>query len=346
MDSKQIIRIGDAIVHPGEKALIELPVAGLYTHTAITLPVHVINGHQPGPRLFVSAAVHGDELNGVEIIRRLLHHKALKRLHGSLIAIPVVNMFGLVQHSRYLPDRRDLNRSFPGSKQGPLASRLAYIFMEYIVKQCTHGIDLHTGASHRCNLPQIRANLDDHETKELAKVFGVPVLINSNVRDGSLRGTADQHGVISLLYEAGESLRFDEGAIRIGVRGILNVMHKLDMLSPLVKHKPQGRRAPAGPFIARSNIWVRATHSGIFRSFKKLGDKVSMGTLLGVITDPTDMFDEGSYEVRAQASGLIIGKTNLPLVNEGDALYNVARFAETTGKSAEVEIFQQEILPV
>lgn len=344
MDSRQIIRIGDTIIHPGEKALVELPVAGLYTHTAIALPVHVINGHQPGPRLFVSAAVHGDELNGVEIIRRLLHHKALKRLNGSLIAIPVVNMFGLVQHSRYLPDRRDLNRSFPGSKQGPLASRLAWIFMEYIVKQCTHGIDLHTGASHRCNLPQVRANLDDHETRELAKAFGVPVIINSNVRDGSLRGTADQHGVISLLYEAGESLRFDEKSIRIGVRGILNVMHKLEML-PLLRHK-QSRRSAAGTFTARSNVWVRASHSGIFRSLKKLGDRVNMGALLGVITDPTDMFDEGRYEVRAQASGLIIGKTNLPLVNEGDALYNIARIGETAGKTAEVEIFQQEIVPV
>lgn len=344
MDSRQIIRIGDTIVHPGEKTLVELPVAGLYTHTAIALPVHVINGHQPGPRLFVSAAVHGDELNGVEIIRRLLQHKALKRLNGSLIAIPVVNMFGLVQHSRYLPDRRDLNRSFPGSKQGPLASRLAWIFMEYIVKQCTHGIDLHTGASHRCNLPQIRANLDDPETRELAKAFGVPVIINSNMRDGSLRGTADQHGVISLLYEAGESLRFDEKSIRIGVRGILNVMQKLEML-PLLGHK-QPRKSASGPFTARSNVWVRASHSGIFRSLKKLGDKVNMGTLLGVITDPTDMFDEGRYEVRAQASGLIIGKTNLPLVNEGDALYNIARIGETTGKTAEVEIFQQEIVPV
>lgn len=344
MDSRQIIRVGDTIVHPGEKTLVELPVAGLYTHTAIALPVHVINGHQPGPRLFVSAAVHGDELNGVEIIRRLLQHKALKRLNGSLIAIPVVNMFGLVQHSRYLPDRRDLNRSFPGSKQGPLASRLAWIFMEYIVKQCTHGIDLHTGASHRCNLPQIRANLDDHETRELAKAFGVPVIINSNMRDGSLRGTADQHGVISLLYEAGESLRFDEKSIRIGVRGILNVMNKLEML-PLLRHK-QSRKSASGPFTARSNVWVRASHSGIFRSLKKLGDKVNTGTLLGVITDPTDMFDEGRYEVRAQASGLIIGKTNLPLVNEGDALYNIARIGETTGKAAEVEIFQQEIVPV
>ncbi|HEX5057356.1 MAG TPA: succinylglutamate desuccinylase/aspartoacylase family protein [Gammaproteobacteria bacterium] len=345
MDPRQIIRIGDTIVHPGEKTLIELPVAGLYTHTAITLPVHVINGHNPGPRLFVSAAVHGDELNGVEIIRRLLHNKTLKRLNGSLIAIPVVNMFGLVQHSRYLPDRRDLNRSFPGSKQGPLASRLAWIFMEHIVKQCTHGIDLHTGASHRCNLPQIRANMDDYDTKELAKAFGVPVLINSNVRDGSLRGTADQHGVISLLYEAGESLRFDEQAIRIGVRGILNVMHKLNML-PLVKHKPHGRKSAGSTFTARSNVWVRASHSGIFRSLKGLGEKVNTGALLGVITDPTDMFDEGRYEVRAQASGLIIGKTNLPLVNEGDALYNIARIGETAGKSSEVEIFPQEILPV
>ena len=183
MSSKTVqpLEIAGIIIEPGTRQTVEIPVASLYTHTRIGLPAYVIHGKKPGPCLFVSAAIHGDEINGVEIIRRLCMKKALKDLRGTLIAIPVVNMFGLLQHSRYLPDRRDLNRSFPGSSKGSLAARLAHIFMETIVRKCDYGIDLHTGAIHRSNLPQIRAKLDDDETQRLAKSFGVPVIINSDV---------------------------------------------------------------------------------------------------------------------------------------------------------------------
>jgi predicted deacylase len=153
--------IGGEIIPRRARRLIELELPPLYTHAPMNLPVHVIRGSKDGPRLFISAAIHGDELNGTEIIRRLLKQPALKRLRGTLVAVPIVNVYGLIHHSRYLPDRRDLNRSFPGSEKGSLAARLAHMFMTEIVHNCSHGIDLHTGAIHRSNLPQIRANLDD-----------------------------------------------------------------------------------------------------------------------------------------------------------------------------------------
>ncbi|EDN66333.1 Succinylglutamate desuccinylase/aspartoacylase [Beggiatoa sp. PS] len=231
--------INDTQIPPDSRILFDLPVADLYTHTPLSLPVQVINGKKKGPRLFVSAAIHGDELNGVEIIRRLLMRSALRKLQGTLIAIPIVNIYGLLNHSRYLPDRRDLNRSFPGSEQGSLAARLAHQFMTKIVAHCTHGIDLHTGALHRANLPQIRANLDVPETEDLARAFGVPVILNSTLRDGSLREAAAERGIPMLLYEAGEALRFDELSIRAGVRGIIAVMRTLGMLPPSRRKKTE-----------------------------------------------------------------------------------------------------------
>ncbi len=327
--------VNGTTVQPGESAVVDLPVAKLYTHANLTIPLQVICGKTAGPRLFVSAAIHGDELNGVEITRRLAKVRTLDRLRGTLIIIPVVNVFGIIQHSRYLPDRRDLNRCFPGSKRGSLAARLAHMFVEEIVRQCDYGIDLHTGAIHRSNLPQIRANLDDPETKTLAEQFSVPVLLNANLRDGSLRETADSFGVKMLLYEAGEALRFDEVSIRAGVRGILSVMRYLRML-PASK----SARTKQEPYIARSSGWERAPESGIIRTIVPLGAHVSKGDLLGVISDPSSLFDPTEYELRAQFSGIVIGKSNIPLVNEGDALFHIARFEDVGEAAALVEAFQ------
>ncbi len=317
---------------------IDLPTGKLYTHTPMSMPVHVIRGKRPGPCLFISAAIHGDEINGVEIIRRLLKRSSLKRLRGTLIAVPIVNVHGLINHSRYLPDRRDLNRSFPGTEQGSLAARLAHRFMEEIVAQSTHGIDLHTGAIHRSNLPQIRANLDDEATEKLARAFQVPVLISSNLRDGSLREAAAEYGIPMLLYEAGEALRFDEVSIRAGVNGIINVMRLLEMLPP----SRSKTKKVIEPVIARSSFWVRAAESGIFRAMLPLGARVKKGTLLGVIADP---FGEKEVQIITSVSGIVIGRTNLPLVNEGDALYHIARFENIKGIEATVDDFHEELSP-
>ena len=175
---------GGTQVQPGEGARIELPMARLYTSNEMTLPVQVVHGKRPGPVMFVSAAVHGDEINGVEIIRRLLTGKALANLRGTLLAVPVVNPFGFIQRARYLPDRRDLNRSFPGTAKGSLAGRLAHLFMNEIASRCDYGIDLHTGSNFRSNLPQIRSSIDDPKTVELASVFGAPIVVPSELREG------------------------------------------------------------------------------------------------------------------------------------------------------------------
>jgi predicted deacylase len=325
--------INDQCIGPGSRAILELKLPQLYTHTPMAMPVHVVRGRQQGPRLFVSAAIHGDELNGMEIIRRLLKQSLLKRLRGSLIAIPIVNVYGVIQNSRYLPDRRDLNRAFPGSERGSLAARLAHLFMHEIVENCTHGIDLHTGSLHRANLPQVRANLDDAETLRLAKAFGVPVLINANVRDGSLREAAAEHGISMLLYEAGEALRFDEISIRAGLQGIIDVMRALGML-------PAGRghaKMAAEPFVARLSTWTRAPESGILRTVVALGARVRKGDLLGVIADP---FGEKETLVPAPLGGVIIGRTQIPLVHEGEALFHIARFEDAREVAEHVEAFQ------
>lgn len=224
------LTIGDTIIQAGQRATVALPMAKLYTRTDMTLTAHVIHGRKPGPRLFICSTLHGDEINGIEIVRQLLKRKDINNLHGTLIAIPVVNSFGFIQRSRYLPDHRDLNRSFPGSEKGSLGSRLAALFLKEIVAGCTHGIDLHTGSNHRFNLPQVRACLDDPETERLAHAFGAPVVINSHVRDGSLRAAMADMGITVLLYESGEAFRFDDLSIRTGVKGIVSVMRAIGML--------------------------------------------------------------------------------------------------------------------
>ena len=337
MINKPLI-INGISIEPGTRSSIDLPTGRLYTHTPMTVPVHVVCGKRTGPRLFISAAIHGDEINGVEIIRRLLKMPALKRLRGTVIAIPIVNVHGIITHSRYLPDRRDLNRSFPGSEKGSLAARLANTFMKQIVEKSTHGIDLHTGALHRNNLPQIRANIDDEETEKLARAFNAPVILSSNLRDGSLRESAAEHGIPMLLYEAGEALRFDEVSIRAGVKGIVNVMRELEMLSA----SRSKSKKYIEPVVARSSSWIRASESGILRAMIPLGARVKKNTLLGVITDP---FGESETKILSQFSGIVIGRTNLPLVNEGDALYHVARFEDIEEVEAKVDEFQEEHSP-
>jgi predicted deacylase len=307
-------------VRPGERALIDLALPKLNSHTSLSMPVHVLHGRRDGPRLFVCAALHGDEVNGVEIIRQVLALKTLNRLHGTLVAVPVVNVYGVIHQSRYLPDRRDLNRSFPGHESGSMTARVAHLFMTEIVYRCTHGIDLHTGAIHRSNLPQIRANLDDPETERLASAFGVPVLLNASLRDGSLRQAAAEHGIPTLLYEAGEALRYDDLAIRAGVHGVIQVMRELGMLPHLKR-----RRGSVEPFIARSSSWMRAPESGMLRTKVRLGALVQKNDVLGYVSDP---YSGESFPVYAQARGVVIGRIQTPMTHEGEALFHIARFKD------------------
>lgn len=309
-------QIGGRIVPPGKRVTVSLPMARLYTNNEMTLPVHVVHGRQSGPVLFVCAAVHGDEINGVEIIRRLLRSRSIQNLRGTLLAIPVVNPFGFIQRSRYMPDRRDLNRSFPGTARGSLAGRLAHLFMTEIAERSDFGVDLHTGSNFRSNLPQIRASLDDPRTLEMASSFGTPIVVPSELRDGSLREAVAELGKPVLVYEGGEALYFNEKAIRTGLQGVVRLMRHTGMLA--ADHKAR----PREPIITNRISWVRAGMSGTFSRRAGLGDMVKQGNLLGILSDP---FGNDREEVRAPFTGVVIGQLNLPLIHEGDALVHLAK---------------------
>ncbi|MGR3542213.1 MAG: succinylglutamate desuccinylase/aspartoacylase family protein [Hasllibacter sp.] len=313
---REAFALGGARVAPGTRATVDLPVSVLSDHTPVTLSVQVVHGRRPGPVAFVSSGVHGDEVIGTEIVRRLLRAPALKGLRGTLLAVPIVNAFGFLNRSRYLPDRRDLNRSFPGSAGGSLAARLANLFLTEVVGPSEFGIDLHSAAVHRTNLPQTRVSPGASRAAGMARAFGAPVILTSPLREGSLRGAAAEKGVEVLLYEAGEGLRFDEMAIRAGLAGILRVLHAEGMLTGRPVAAP---RRPPVP--CRASRWLRAPIGGLLRTFRAEGDEVAAGDLLAAVADP---FGEVEAEIRAPEAGILVGRAVLPVVNEGDAVFHLA----------------------
>lgn len=317
--SKQVpFEIGRRTVQPGTRDRAVIPVAPLYTQARVDLAAIIVHGARPGPRLWVSAGIHGDEILGIHMIRRLLKALDPKTLAGTVVAVPFVNSFGLVHQTRYLPDRRDLNRSFPGSKKGSLTARLAHAFMTEIVGRCTHGIDLHTAALHRDNLPQIRANLDHPATRHMAQAFGAPIMIHANLRDGSLREEATAKGIPTLLYEAGEALRYDPAPVRVGLRGVLRVMGTLKMLA----ETPDAEKS----LVSRETSWVRATKSGFVIQHANLGDRVRKGERLATIHTRIhhQFFAKTRATVRSHQDGLIIGISRTPLTYVGDPLVHIA----------------------
>ncbi|MGF1468939.1 MAG: succinylglutamate desuccinylase/aspartoacylase family protein [Sandaracinaceae bacterium] len=333
-------RLAELLSRPRRQAqrwrTVEIPIAGLYSRgLPLTLPVHVLRGVEDGPVLLVCAAVHGDELNGVQIVRRLLVSKHLRGLRGTLLGVPVVNVLGFLHQSRYLPDRRDLNRSFPGRAQGSHAARLAHLFMTEVASLATHAIDLHTGAVHRANLPHVRGDLDQPAVAEMAGAFGVPVMVHANVRDGSLRAAFHDADRPALIFEAGEALRVDPVAVRVGVHGVLRVMHALGML----ERRPRALRSRIAPVLSRSTSWVRAPEGGVLTVRAHLGDRVAEGQRLGTVGDP---FGRRRVPVRSTRAGIVIGEARLPLVHEGDALFHIARAADDDAAGDALEAFQHE----
>lgn len=314
----------------GTNTTINIELPKLY-NTPTQLPVRVIRGKKDGPSVFISAAIHGDELNGIEIIRRFRKLNILKRLKGTLILVPVVNVYGIMNLSRYLPDRRDLNRSFPGNSKGSLAGRVAKIFFDEVVLKCDLGIDLHTASIHKSNLPQVRTNIDNEYTFMLAKAFEAPVILHSELRDGSLRAVAQEKGVPILLYEAGEALRFDEKSIRIGVQGLVNVLRANEMLPKVVSKKRKKI-----PIVTKTSKWIRATESGMLRTIKALGDTVSENEIIAYIDEP--LGDE-SFEILSPFDGIIIGKSEIPLIQEGDAVFHIANFKNLEVADKKIEYF-------
>ena len=322
-------------VAPGERKVIEIEAAKLYTHSPLSIPVEIINGQHAGPTLMVNAAIHGDELNGVEIVRQLINNIDPKKLKGTLIAVPIVNVFGFIHKSRYLPDRRDLNRCFPGSEKGSLASRMANTFFTQIAQRCDYIVDLHTGAIHRTNLPQLRADLSNPETLRIAHAFGTPVIVDSPLRDGSLRSEAEKCNIPVLTYEAGEALRFEPIAINAGYVGVQRVMQAIGMLKASRKRLPEA-------VIAKSTSWLRAESDGILRTVVTLGEQVEKDQVLAYISAP---LGHSEIELRAHKGGIVIGQQTLPLVNEGDAVFHLAYFTEDDEMVGQtVETYIDEII--
>jgi len=306
--------LGGVAVAPGTRATVRLPLAAEYTLDETTMPVHVVHGADDGPRLFVSAAIHGDELVGVEVVRRLLGLAGLRRLRGTLVAVPVVNVYGYEARSRYLPDRRDLNRSFPGSARGSMAARLAHLFLTEVAARCTHGVDLHTAAVHRTNLPHVRTDATDAPSRALADAFGGPYLLHADSPDGSMRAAARALGVPVLIYEAGEALRLGAAAVRAGVRGLLGVMTHLGMLPPAAPSPP--------PRVVWDSGWTRAPASGTVLLRAGLGATVEAGETVGWLTGPAE---RRAQPIVAAHSGVVIGHATLPLAYAGEAIVHVAR---------------------
>ena len=314
------LEIGGRTVLPGKRLYMEIPVARIATQDQLALPVAVVHGKAPGPRLWISGAIHGDELNGIDIAHRVLESADEASIRGTLIVVPIVNVFGFIHQSRYLPDRRDLNRTFPGSPRGSLAARMAHLFLQEIVERSTHGIDLHTAASNRGNLPQIRGDFEDPETRRMAEAFGAPVMIHSKLRDGSLRKAGGRRGIPVVVYEGGEANRFNQRVIRTGVNGVRRVMAHLGMTSDT----PEPESDPVRE--ARSSYWVRARRSGILRLGVRLGETVAAKQRLGVIRDS---FGRDRGYVQARAGGIVVGLTFNPLIYQGDGLVHIAEVEES-----------------
>jgi predicted deacylase len=335
MAPRAAFEIGQYKVPAGSRQTVDVPVSVLSDHTPVTMSVHVVHGKRSGPTVFVSGGVHGDEVIGVEIIRRLLKAPGIAAMRGTLLAIPIVNAFGFINHSRYLPDRRDLNRMFPGSASGPLASRLAHQFMSEIVLRSDLGIDLHSAAIHRINYPQVRVSPDNERTMELAKIFGSPIIMRSPIRDGSLRQAAADAGKDVLLFEAGEGLRFDELSVRAGVAGVLRIMRHFKMLTAKGISKPK-----SGPWVCRSSKWLRAPMGGLLRIFKADGELVREGTILGAVSDP---FGEREQDIIAPFGGVIVGRAVMPVVNEGDAVFHLGRVMSVSRAEGTLENLSNQL---
>ena len=309
----ETISINKKKIGLGEQAEVFLNIARLPTYTNIDLPVHVYRAKEDGPVLLLTGGLHGDEINGIEIIRRLISRDKIIPDRGTVIAIPLVNVYGFIQNVRGLPDGKDINRSFPGSKNGSLAKLLAYTLMNEIIPQIDYGIDFHTGGAARANFPQIRCTLNIPQNKDLAQAFAPPIIINSSLINKSFRKAAKRKGKHILVYESGESQRYDEAGIEEGMNGTLRVMKYLDM----IESAPESNSYE----IFQKTTWVRAKYAGLFSPKVELGDSINKRQVLGHINDP---FGQEWFKSISPQNGRIIGINNTPVVHKGDAIIHLA----------------------
>ena len=301
-------------VAPGETRKLRLKVSERYTGSPVTIPLRVRCATQPGPVVFVTAAVHGDELNGIGVVRDLLIH-GLPLTHGAIILAPMINVFGVEQRTRYLPDRRDLNRSFPGSANGSLASRIAHSVHSEIIRKADFGIDLHTAAVGRTNYPHIRADLTVRGMPALARAFGCEIIVDQKGDGRTLRSSSCKAAVPTILLEAGEALKIEPSAVAIGVRGVLNVLRHLGMMEGDLEE-------PAYQTTAKRSVWVRSPGGGLLRFHVSPGEVIDAGQHLATIDN---FFAEDSEAVVAPCDGVVIGMPTMPAVKPGDPVCNIAQ---------------------
>ncbi|WP_343486974.1 succinylglutamate desuccinylase/aspartoacylase family protein [Allomuricauda sp. d1] len=310
-ENKTITINGDEIA-PEKNKQVRIEIARLPSGTLIDIPVHVFNSKKPGPTVLIQAGLHGDEINGVETLRRLLQDRTFKIQKGAVIVVPILNIFGFIHFSRDVPDGKDVNRSFPGSKSGSLASRIAYHYTTEVLPQVDLAIDLHTGGAKRDNYPQIRYTKDDEASKTLAKAFGAPYFFASRLINGSFRRTMFRMNKPAIVYEAGESMRFDEQSIEISLKGIKNILTKLDIL----EGKPQRQKS----IHLEKTKWIRASKAGMFVPKINNGNKVKKGQVLGMVTD---IHVNKNKQVKAPYDGYVFCVNNQAVVNQGDALFHI-----------------------
>jgi predicted deacylase len=309
---KQLIIAGHEI-KPGESKQIDINIARLPSHTQINTPIYAYRGYEEGPVLGLMAGMHGDEINGMEIVRKILELGLNKVKRGTVICLPIVNVYGFLNYSRDVPDGKDVNRSFPGSKNGSLASRVAFHLMQDVIPFIDVGIDYHTGGGHRTNYPQVRCVMKDPENVILANAFNAPFTIDSPYRQNSLRQAAARLHKRIIVFEGGESMRFDDHAIDTGISGTMRLMKHLDM----VDHAPEVKEVNR---VIWHSSWVRARQAGLFHTHCTAGQVVEKGQEVGTITDP---FGEFKEKIKAPATGFIVGLNNNPVMNAGDALMHI-----------------------
>jgi predicted deacylase len=313
MHKDQIQTLADINVKPGEFREININIARLPSQTQIDTPIYVYRGKEDGPTLALMAGMHGDEINGMEVVRRILDNGLNRVSRGTVICMPIINMYGFLNYSREVPDGKDINRSFPGSKGGSLAARVAWHVTHDVIPFIDYGVDFHTGGAMRTNYPQVRCVMQDAKNVELADAFHAPFTIDSPFRPHSLRQTAAKKGKNIIVYEGGESVRFDQHAIEEGVEGTQRLMKHLNMIS----HAPQPRQENK---IIWSSNWVRAKNAGLFQPSIKCGDLIHKDQHVGTITDP---FGEFKEVLKAPTIGYVVGLNNNPVVNAGDALIHL-----------------------